>query len=251
MRRNICATRARVAAVRSALIALLVVGALLATALSVAAQTDVGDAPVTDTPVVDGQSDQTLVDQDLPDATSTPPVVYVVVTATPTSTAAPTNTPTTYTTRNGLKSEQDLRTELAQSGYQGPWDLGALLTAYDRATAPTSTPIPTRTPIPVPTPVRATIDPVLASRCFQFAFDTMAAVARTAAPGHGAELTQGMVAIQNGCQQAATQYGGFGENCYEFAISRWLQATIQAGGAVSATLVDTLYRSCLGGAAMS
>jgi hypothetical protein len=244
---------------RSALLVLFVIAALLATSLSVAAQTPDTDTPVTDTPIVDEPvfdqplADQELpVDQDSPDATSTPAVIYAVVTATPTPTVAPTNTPATYTTRNGPKSEQDLRTELARAGYQGPWDLGALLTAYDRATAPTATPVPTRTPTPVPAPVRATLDPALASRCFQFAFDTTAAVARTAVPGHGAELAQGMVAIQNGCQQAATEHGSFGESCYEFAISRSFQAAIQGAAAgVSPSLVDTLYRNCLGGWGMS
>jgi hypothetical protein len=65
--------------------------------------------------------------------------------APPVPTAAPTTSkpvpPTVsaepiFDTRKGPKTISQLRDELARAGYDGPWDVPSILTAYDRATAP-------------------------------------------------------------------------------------------------------------------
>jgi hypothetical protein len=78
--------------------------------------------------------------------TATPQVIYVVVTATPVATATLAPVAVLYPTRKGPRAEEDLRAELSGAGYGGPWDVTAMLAAYDRATVPT--PTPTATPNP-------------------------------------------------------------------------------------------------------
>jgi hypothetical protein len=64
----------------------------------------------------------------------------------------PTPTPTsTYQTRNGPKTADQLRGELAAAGYSGPWDAPSMLAAYaGAAAAPTATPVLSATPAPQP-----------------------------------------------------------------------------------------------------
>jgi hypothetical protein len=57
-----------------------------------------------------------------------------------------------YPTRNGPKTIEQLQNELIEARYGRPWDVNAMLNAYDRATAPTAKPQPTATPIPQPRP---------------------------------------------------------------------------------------------------
>jgi hypothetical protein len=47
----------------------------------------------------------------------------------------------TFSTRNGSKTEQQLRDELAAAGYGGPWDVSSMLAAYGAANAPVPTPV--------------------------------------------------------------------------------------------------------------
>ncbi len=48
--------------------------------------------------------------------------------------------PTTYMTRGGPKTEEQLRSELQAAGYPGPWDVDSMLAAYERAGAPNYAP---------------------------------------------------------------------------------------------------------------
>lgn len=47
---------------------------------------------------------------------------------------------TTYMTRGGPKTEDQLRAELQAAGYPGPWDINSMLAAYERAGAPNYAP---------------------------------------------------------------------------------------------------------------
>jgi len=142
----------------------------------------------------------------------------------------------------GPRTAAELTTELSRAGYGGPWDVTAMLAAFDRATVPTPTPIPTSTP--VPTLARPSLDPALATRCFQFAFNFLAATATYAS--QGADFAGMQQALENGCRQAATDRGGIGESCYEFAVTRWFQANLNTAGGSSVSLIDSLYRTCVG-----
>jgi hypothetical protein len=51
----------------------------------------------------------------------------------------------TYQTRNGLRSVEQLESELTAAGYGGPWDTVSMLAAYDRAGLPTIDPYPSDT----------------------------------------------------------------------------------------------------------
>ncbi len=53
----------------------------------------------------------------------------------------------TYNTRKGTRTAEQIHQELSAAGYPGPWDIAAMLAAYDRATAPTPTPTPTPNPV--------------------------------------------------------------------------------------------------------
>lgn len=195
---------------------------------------DLGDTPVTvmrTEPVATAQ----------PSQPSSPPTALAPVAPSVTSTPTPV---VVYPTRNGSRTEAQIRTELAQADYGGPWDLSSVLAAYDRATAPTPTPLPT--PAPVLVPPAPTLDPVLASRCFQFAFDVTVTIAQRAGPGQGAVLASGEQALANACRQAALERGALGEGCFEFAATRTLQLSISAGGGISSDLIPALYRTCMG-----
>jgi hypothetical protein len=47
--------------------------------------------------------------------------------------------PPTYPTRNGPRTETELRTELTALRYSGPWDVASMLAAYERAAEPPAT----------------------------------------------------------------------------------------------------------------
>ncbi len=165
-----------------------------------------------------------------------------MVTATPTPTLEPTAVAIIYATRNGPRTEQDLRRELGTAGYQGPWDVDALRAAYDRATAPTPTLVPTA--IPTLTPVPFMLDPVLASRCYQFAVERLSAMATYLPPTSNFE---GILRFyESGCRGAATESGGLGEQCYEFAVRQRWQFNLNTAGGAALSLIDSLYRGCLG-----
>ena len=57
--------------------------------------------------------------------------------------------PFTFTTRNGLKTEQQLKDELSAAGYGGPWDVSSMLVAYGQAgNASAAAPAPVAAPAP-------------------------------------------------------------------------------------------------------
>lgn len=173
-------------------------------------------------------------------------VTPVVVTATPTAVPPLTvsATPNQYPTHNGYKSQDDLQRELTAAGYTGPWDTASLLAAYDRATAPTATPLPTATP--VPTASRPVLDPALAAECARFAFDFTAQVASYGMSGTAAGPF--MQSVQNECNQSAINLGAFGVQCWEFANTRYMQANLNlSNGPPSTDLLFALYHSCTGG----
>jgi hypothetical protein len=175
--------------------------------------------------------------------TATPLVVYIMVTATPVPTIEATPTPVIYATRKGPRSEDDLRAELTSAGYIGPWDTSAMLAAYDRATAPTSTPVPTWTSVPVPT--QRTLDPALVSRCYQFSVSLALSMNQYVAAGSDA-AGRAAVGMDELCRQSALNDGVAGEQCLEFAMRQFFQVNLNTAGGAQISLVDTLYRGCLG-----
>jgi hypothetical protein len=170
---------------------------------------------------------------------SSPPAVPLI--ATPTAVATATSV-ISYPTRKGPRTSDDLAGELRRAGYTGPWDVTSMLAAFDRATAPTPTPVSTATPVPAP--IKPLLDPLLASRCFQFAFNVVAANATYMS--RGADFSGFVQALENGCRQAAIDKGTVGEDCYEFAVNRTFQANLTAGGGVSPSLIESLYGLCVG-----
>src|ERR1051325_7238110 len=56
-----------------------------------------------------------------------------------------------YQTRNGPRTVTQLLNELDAAGYSGPWELDAMLAAFDRAAAPTPTARPSPQPTATPT----------------------------------------------------------------------------------------------------
>lgn len=163
--------------------------------------------------------------------------------------ATPQATPTlppVYSTVNGPRTEPQLRDELAQAGYAGPWDIASLLAAYGRATAPTPPPtrVPTSTPTsaPAPTPPPR-LDPALIASCTSFALSTAADLNDFVEPGSDA-AGRAAIAMRNECLRAAQTDGAAGAYCYQRAMLQWIRA--EGWNSSSFALRDTFYSMCLG-----
>src|SRR5579859_2895460 len=201
---------------------------------------DASDADALATYCAQVESDTTARSIHIPDRA----VPATSATATP---PAPTVTPTvSYPTRKGPRTAEQLIGELTRAGYGGPWDVTALLAAYDQATSPTPTPVPTQVPVPTQTAIPARVlDPGLASRCVSFSFALAVSMNQYVTPGSDAagRAVPGMIA---GCQQSALADGVAGEQCYEYALRQAFQINLMTSGGVSLGSIDSIYRGCLG-----
>lgn len=178
-----------------------------------------------------------------PPPTATPQVVYVVVTATPVPTQIPALVTVLFQTRKGTRTEDDLRRELQAAGYAGPWDADAMLAAYDRATAPTATPIPQPATI-TPTPV-----PDYSGACFQMA----SSLSLQATSRIGPLALEGFNpnGLANVCLSYARQDGLAGVQCTQFAIQQEIDFVAIAvqyrlRTYVAAPSIGSLYNGCMG-----
>ena len=140
-------------------------------------------------------------------------------------------TPVGYPTRNGDRTADQLRLELTAAGYPGPWDVDSMLAAYARAAAPP-------TPVPLPAP---RLDPLLASRCFQFAADLTAVMAPRLTPNQAANLLPSLDGV---CRQDAVVDGSVGEQCFEWTMTRAFALSLE-GAAATQSATDALYRMCM------
>jgi hypothetical protein len=156
----------------------------------------------------------------------------------PAATMAPTPEPV-YQTRNGPRTERQMQLELALAGYAGSWDIGSVIGAYERATAPTLAPLPTPTPTAIPT-----IPPDLAGRCFTLAFEATLDLARSTS----AILDFGAIqsGIERDCRRAALEYGSRGVSCWEYAVRQTFDMGARSSTPVPPEMLDYLYRGCLG-----
>jgi hypothetical protein len=195
----------------------------------------------TDMPIEAGLEDPEEPIEEEPIAT--PQVIYVLVTATPEIAATSTPTRALYTTRSGPRTEENLRAELAAAGYGGPWDIHAVLAAYDRATAPAPTPFPRR---PTLTPLPA---PDYSGACFQLVSSlSLQATSRLGPSAAGAFSPASLTSL---CVENAHWDGSAGVQCTQFAVQQlidFIAIAVQYRLLVPVTppSIGSLYAGCMG-----
>jgi hypothetical protein len=162
--------------------------------------------------------------------------VSAVTPVVPTPTAAP---EPSYQTRKGSKTAVQLADELGAAGYAGPWEINAMLAAYDRASAPTPTPVPL-TPRPVA--------PNYSGPCFQVG-STLSLDAINKIGLIGSTLSPQV--IYDACLAHARQDGAQGVTCVQFAVRPEIDFVALAAAArlmtaVTAPSIDSFYAGCMG-----
>jgi hypothetical protein len=162
------------------------------------------------------------------------PFVPTVNAATPQPTpTAVVLSPVTYPTRNGPRTIDQLRQELATVGYTGPWDdIASLLNAYDHAAAPT--PRPTLTPQPTHTTA-----PDYSGACFQVSSNL------------GSAIIFPPSTVNSWCMSNAQRDGMRGVQCTQFAIQQAvdlinLVTTLKLTQKIDAPSLDVYYSGCMG-----
>ncbi len=154
--------------------------------------------------------------------------------ASPTTVLASTADASTYPTRKGQWTFDQLKNELSLAGYPGPWDIASVLNAYERAAAPTPTLLPTATPRPANTPT-----PDYSGSCFQVSSNLAYALIFPSST------------VYNWCISNAQRDGARGVQCTQYAVQQSvdlinLVVALKLTQNIQAPSLDTYYNGCLG-----
>jgi hypothetical protein len=156
----------------------------------------------------DGQQKWTLSADGTAQRVDQPAVAAPAATATP----APTPEPT-YATRNGPKTAAQLHDELAQAGYAGPWDVNAMLAAYNAAGSQ-----PPAASSPASPPPPAAVAPAAPQPKHDYSADCEA-YANTL-PGRIGNKVLLLSNIVLNCTSLANHDGAAGLQCYEQVLQK-------------------------------